>query len=66
MKWKYRSEDWTYIIGLSEDGDSLSGSDKPGGFGPKPGFQRGIKWLQQESPTFVPSRNVPRAVETRP
>jgi hypothetical protein len=48
MEWKYRTEDWTYTVGVSEDGDSLGGSDKPGGFGPKPGFQTGVKWLQQK------------------
>jgi len=48
MVWKYRTEDWIYTIGVTEDGETIGGSDKPGGFGPKPGFQRGIKWLQQK------------------
>ena len=48
MSWKYRTENWSVGIGVTEDGESLYFDDKPDGFDPKPGFQRGIKWLQQK------------------
>ena len=48
MEWKYRTEDWSVGIGVTEDGESLYFDDKPDGFDPKPGFQRGIKWRQQK------------------
>jgi hypothetical protein len=48
MTWKYRTENWSVGIGLTEDGESLYFDDKPDGFDPKPGLQREIKWLQQK------------------
>jgi hypothetical protein len=50
MKWKNRTENWSVGILYPDDGDAqiCYFDDKPGGFGPKPGFQRGIKWLQQK------------------
>lgn len=48
MWWKNRTENWRVGILLTDDGETCEMNDKPGGFGPKPGFQRGIKWLQQK------------------
>lgn len=51
MTWKYRTENWRVGIMLPDDAeaDICYFDDKPGRFGPKPGVQIGVQWLQQKT-----------------